>query len=70
MSADDESVRDQFKGLLAFQEKGSSDSCRYKIQKRELASCTNWSTLSLMAGSTSCWHLLFVENHRLHNNKL
>jgi len=28
MSADDESVRDQFKGLLALQEKGSSDSCR------------------------------------------
>jgi hypothetical protein len=26
MSADDKSIRDQFKGLLALQEKGSSDS--------------------------------------------
>jgi hypothetical protein len=40
MSADDKSVGDQFKGLLALQEKGSSGSCRYRIQERELASCT------------------------------
>jgi hypothetical protein len=61
MSADDESVGDQFKGLLALQEKGSSDSCRCRIQERELASCTYWSTWSLMAGSTSCWHLLLPQ---------
>jgi hypothetical protein len=44
MFADDEPVRDEFKGLLALLEKGSSDSCRWKIQERELASCTYWST--------------------------
>jgi hypothetical protein len=44
MFADDESVRDQFKGLLALQEKGSSDSWRCRIQERKLASCTYWST--------------------------
>jgi hypothetical protein len=40
----DKSVGDQFKGLLALQEKVSSDSCRCRIRERELASCTYWST--------------------------
>jgi hypothetical protein len=44
MSGDDKYVRDQFKELLALQEKGSSDSFRCRIQERELASCTYWST--------------------------
>jgi hypothetical protein len=40
----DKSVGNQFKGLLALQKKGSSDSCRCRIGERELASCTYWST--------------------------